>query len=388
MILPVLALLICGCAQRPEEKARLSEEMILKLEAMLDPFLNDGGSLPVIETVDGNSEWTVISGNARIEDGRIYKTENAAEYEPVQLQASLNGIPDEHVFTDLLLLDACTANVISYFSEVTDEPETMKLAYTYNGVEWFSLNGGHAVLKAETGTGRLRDPSLLRKKDGTFCVLATQGYDTDSVYVFDSTDLTSFSGERLLKVNSAPLSEKQAWAPEGFYDRREGSYVLYWSSVADGGMFFSMSEDLLSVSEPQPLLDAGFEVIDGTIIKQEDRYTIILKDERQPMEDYSQLFAGYSETGWKDFGSFTSPISGHQSEGPMVIRDPENEGYYIFYDDYTRYMFRSLYTQDPFGRYFDDVADNILSIPLEAPAHSHAIPVTQKELERIIAFWQ
>ena len=377
------ALLCAGCKTKP---VTLTQETIDHLEASLPAFLNNGYQLP-LKANENELIWTVAEGDAYIGDGRVLKTEEAEEYEPVTLSVSAEG-EEEHVFEHLLLLDQYAGYIISYFSEVTDEPETMKMAYTTNGIEWFSLNNDRAVLKASAGTKRLRDPSILRKKDGTFCILATQGYNTDSIYVYDSGSLTAFANERLVKVNKEPLSEKQAWAPEGFYDRTIDQYVLYWSSVEDGTMFYNLSEDLTEADEPEKLLDAGFPVIDGTIVRQKEGWAIILKDEREPMEEHSQLFVGYSTDSWKDFTDFTDFISGHQTEGPMVMQDPENEGFYIFCDNYTNYRFSALYTEDLYSRYFEEVPWQYLTIPLDCPAHSHAIPVTRRELDRIIAAYE
>ncbi len=374
-----------GCGKDPADHVdpEVFAAAAAELDAALPAFLNDGSLLPVSELGSG-LKWSVKKGNAYIKDGRIMKKRAAEEYEPVTLAVRADG-NDEYVFENLVLLDEYAGHIISYFSEVTENPETMKLAYTLNGVEWFSLNNDLPVLRAAQGTQRLRDPSILRKKDGTFCVLATQGYDNDSIYVYDSGSLTAFGNERLVKVNQAPLSEKQAWAPEGFYDRLLDKYVIYWSSVEDGGMYYNLSDDLVEVSAPEPLLDAGFPVIDGTIVRQEDGWAIILKDEREPMEDYSQLFVGYAKDTWKDFGDFTDPISGHQMEGPMAMRDMENEGWYIFCDNYTNYRFVSLYSEDLFSRYFAEVPEEYLTIPLDCPAHSYAIPVTRRELDKVIA---
>lgn len=342
-----------------------------------DCFLNDGMTLP-----EKDAKWTVLSGHAEITDGAIHKTEQASEYEPVVLQMKQNGVTQTYEY--MLLLDPYVAYVIAYFSENGDEKESLKLAYTYNCRYWFKLNKDNAVLKPETGTRRLRDPSFVRRKDGTFTLLATQGYDTDAIYAFDTADFSTYTGERLLQVN--PRGE-QAWAPEAFYDRTIDQYVIIWSSVKDGGMYYNLSPDLCTFSPPQKLLDTGFPVIDGTVVRDGERAAIILKDEREPMETYSQLFAGWSDHGWQNFSKFSEPFSGHQSEGPMIMKCLDTDGYDIYYDDYTRFQFRAYHTDDLFSGNFEPIPDTELMIPLDDPAHSHAIPVTWKELERLMQIY-
>ena len=356
------------------------------LDQSIPSFLNDGSALP--DTLpDGRAvTWQVEEGSAYTENNIIRKHEDASEYESITLLAEADGI--SCTVSDVLLLDPYAGYVISYFSEETNEPESMKLALTFNCKYWFKLNEDSSVLKAESGTKRLRDPSIIRKKDGTFAVTATQGYDNPSVYVFDSEDLITYTNERLLKVNCSSadlqLSEKQAWAPEGFYDRTIDAYVIYWSSVEDGSMYYNTSPDLTSFSYPAPFSLCMSEVIDGTIVKESGGWYMILKDERQPMEEHSQLMIASSGKTWNTYENLSEPFSQHQSEGPMIMKDLENDGYYIFFDDYTRYQFKAYYCA---GSDFSDahmIEDSELLIPLEKPAHSYALPLTWKEIERLM----
>ena len=119
-------------------------------------------------------------------------------------------------------------------------------------------------------------------------------------------------------------------------------------------MYYNTSSNLTAFSTPQKLLDAGFDVIDGTIVKEGYHYSIILKDERQPMEEYSQLFLGTSETDYLHFDHFSSPITTrHQCEGPFVIQRQEDT--LVYYDDYTRHQFLALYSLGVYDQGFVDL---------------------------------
>ena len=379
--------LLCGCSQKPEEIVPANDEadaVYVWLNQTLDAFINTGDSLPSVTADNEEITWTLESGKASITDNVITKAEDAEEYEPIVLLAKVG---DKHYrFDHLLLLDEYVAYLISYFTNETDE--NLKLAYTYDSVYWFKLNSDQAVLSPTVGTKRFRDPSVIRRADGSFTVIATQGYDTDSIYAYDTKDMITFENERLVKVNYSSddlsMSGKQAWAPEGFYDRTLDRYCIYWSSVEDKGMYYNLSDDLVTVDAPQKFVDTGFEVIDGTIYKDGADYTIILKDERSPMEEYSQLFRGVSHNGWHDFGNFEEPFSGHQSEGPMIMKNMLGDGYYLYYDDYTRSQFKAYYTDEIMDGWFDEIYWETLFIPLDKPAHCYALPVTWRELERMI----
>ena len=392
-----LALALSGCGTsslKAEETPAAADTTQTQADAAwldqaLDAFLNDGDTLPAVSGSGAAVVWSVKSGNAEITDNVIHKTAAAAEYEPVQLHAVIGSgaAAVEADYGNLLLLDPYAGWLLSYFSEDGTDKEEPKLGYTYDGIYWYKLNNDSAVFKARTGTKKVRDPYIVRKKDGTFAMLATQGYDTDSIYCWDSADAITYDNERLLQVNVSSqdlqMSGKQAWAPEAFYDRTKDAYVIYWSSPDDGGMYYNTSSNLTAFSTPQKLLDAGFDVIDGTIVKEGYHYSIILKDERQPMEEYSQLFLGTSDTDYLHFDHFSSPITTrHQCEGPFVIQRQEDT--LVYYDDYTRHQFLALYSLGVYDQGFVDLDMSDVLLPFVDPAHASVIPVTWKELDRIM----
>ena len=149
-------------------------------------------------------------------------------------------------------------------------------------------------------------------------------------------------------------------------------------------MYYNLSSDLNTFTLPRKLLDTGYPIIDGTITNVGNEYSIIFKDEREPMEEYSQLQKGISKEHWYAFQDFSEPFTGHQSEGPMVMKALDFDGYYIFYDDYTRFQFKAYETNDLLHGELKEVPSTDLLIPLEDPAHSYALPITWKELERLL----
>ena len=372
-----------------QEKTYQSEDEKY-LDHYLDAFLPNGYTLPNQTPSGASLSWKVMQGEASIDSYVLHKKETAQEYEPIVLTASTsNG--ETYTFDHLLLLDEYVGYLISYFSKKGEEKETLKLAYTYNGYYWFNINDGKMLLRPSIGTGSLRDPSVVRKKDGSFTHIATQGFDTNAIYAYDTKDFITFEKERLLQVNknssTLPMSETQAWAPEGFYDRTLDQYVLYWSSVNDLGMFYNYSSDLNTFSYPKRLFDVGYEVIDGTIVKEGATYYIVAKDEREPYQEHSQLFFSKPSDDYRSFHEFEVPFTDHENEGPMVFKDLEGDGYYVFYDNYTKVWFRAVYMKDLAKQEFTPLAKNDLMIPLVEPGHSSAIPVTWKELERLFAVY-
>ena len=391
-----LALLVLsGCANAPAigkapdtpaKQVLETEEETVFVSQCIDAFLFEKSRLPKMTPQGSELLWKVESGNAEIIDGTISKAAAASEYEPLCLSVSWND--SSLRFDGLTLLDEQVGYVIAYFTAEGTDKEQLKLAYTYDSIYWYKLNHDRGILKPDTGTRRLRDPSIVRRADGGFTVLATQGYDNNSIYAFDSKDLITYENERVLKLNaSSPglrMSELQAWAPEAFYDISLDTYVIVWSSVNDGGVFYSTSDDLITVSWPERLMDPGYTIIDASLIRTEHGFTALIKDEREPMEEHSQIFRG---TGmrWDKIDTFSDPVyDRHQVEGPMVQKALEKPGWYVFADDYTRGQYKVLYTEDLENGTMKELKDTDLMIPLEKPAHGYSLGVTWKELERLL----
>ena len=386
--------ILCGCAApsargpQPSEPAALpdlSDPETAYVQESIPAFLFDGDTLPAVTPMGTPLVWTVEHGHALLEDQVIHKTDGAQEYEPLSLSVQYGS--RKLVFEDLELLDEAVAYVISYFTSDGTDREQLKLAYTFNGEYWFKIHEDRGILKPSIGTQRLRDPAFVRKKEGTFSLLATQGYDTDSVYVYDTNDMAVYENERVLLLNASSdqrtMSGKQAWAPEAFYDPVLKTYVILWSSPEDGGIFVSTSDDLITASYPEKLSDPGFPVIDITMVHSPNGWTAILKDEREPMEDYSQVLRGTGLT-WASIDTFSRPIyTRHQVEGPMILKSMESDDWYVVVDDYTRSAYKMLKTDDIESGSFQELDDLDLMIPMEQPSHANAIRVTWNELDRL-----
>ena len=207
------------------------------LDRYLDSFINDKTIL-IPHYLDKDIVWVVESGNAKIENNVIYKTENSNEYENISLRAFVGDT--SYLFENIELIDPYVGYLMTYFIGDGLKNEKVFYAWTYDGTLWYQINFQKPILSATIGTRRLRDPSFIRKKNGEFTLVATEGFDNPDIFAFDTTNFKDFENERLIKLNSSvddSMSETQAWAPEGFYDRRFDKYVVYWSSPNDVNMF-------------------------------------------------------------------------------------------------------------------------------------------------------
>ena len=396
LILLILNLLL-GCSSKYVEGKTITPSVINienrvyvdEYEEYLDRYLNSfiNDKTPLIPHYkDKDIYWVLESGNAKVENNIIYKTDKSEEYEHISLRAYVGDT--SYLFENIELIDPYVGYLMTYFVGDGLKNEKVYYAWTYNGYLWFQVNKQKPVLSGSIGTKRMRDPSFIRRKNGMFTLVSTEGYDNPDIFAFDTSDFKNFTNERLIKVNSSSdnlkMSETQAWAPEGFYDRRKDKYVIYWSSPNDGKMFYNYTSDFEDVGYPNVLVDVGFPVIDGTIHKVDAEYSIVLKDERKPMETYSQLFVGYSDTDYTKLTNFDfNFFSNHQAEGPFIIQSGYE--YLLYYDDYTRHQFKAYKTLDVKANKFTEVDDKEIISSIKSLKHGSAIPLTWKEFERIKA---
>lgn len=354
------------------------------IQQALDSFVNDKDILPSSMDGKGNITWKVISGNVTIDEhNQLLKTEAAIDNEPIQLKAYYS---DEYTQLEVvcepnICLDEYVGYLLSYFTHDGEQSQSLKLAFTYDGLTWYPINNYESVYQPDFGTKALRDPSFIRLKDGGFQLVGTQGWNNPSIYTAKTDDFIHYTDEKLVDVNVSseqlPLSETQAWAPEGFYDYQTDLYYIYWSSVDDKKVLYNMTTDFNAFSLPSVLIDVGFPIIDASIVKDGAHYYCLLKDERSPLEQYSSVFVGSSAKDFLSFDLFSQPITDHQAEGPFAIFSGYR--YFLFYDDYTRsqYQIRQIDFTEGFTLTIDDYT-NLETI--ENISHASAIAVTWDEI--------
>ncbi len=127
----------------------------------------------------------------------------------------------------------------TFRGEETPLSEQIHLAWSADGRHWEGLNEGKPVLVSTLGERGVRDPFLLRAHDGKrFILLATDlsihlNHDwkravqagSQSIVIWESTDLVHWSEPRLVKVAAADAG--CTWAPEAIYDEEMHDYLVF-----------------------------------------------------------------------------------------------------------------------------------------------------------------
>ena len=123
-------------------KTRLKRDRIA-VNNDFQPLMNENDVLPAAAENGSGLEWTVLSGGIELQENRIVKT-TASEKVNARLRVTIRqGELSETIERDVVVLDAFTGYVLSYFNGELGE-ERGKLAYSRDGLHWTDLNRGEA----------------------------------------------------------------------------------------------------------------------------------------------------------------------------------------------------------------------------------------------------
>lgn len=133
---------------------------------------------------------------------------------------------------------------------------------------------------------------------------------------------------------SEPLAQN-SWAPELFYDRENGRWLIFWATTIPGrfpeteGMgdgncnhrlYYTTTRDFEAFSPSALFYNPGFNSIDATITRADGQYVMFLKDEtlKPPSKNIRMAVSREAGGSW---GPASPPITGNYwAEGPTSIR--------------------------------------------------------------------
>lgn len=298
----------------------------------------------------------------------------------------------------LLALCACgnqpkTESDVYLFSYFKGNGEDgLHLAYSEDGLKWESLKGDSSFLTPEIGKDKLmRDPCIVQDKAGTFHMVWTTGWWDQGIGYASSKDLKQWSSQQNIPVMKDFEGTKNSWAPELFYDRKDDTFYIFWSSTIPGAFpekntseserglnhrqYYVTTKDFKTFSDTKLFFEPGFSVIDGTIIEKEGTYHLIVKNEEsEPAQKNLRIT---SNNRPYDFPTEVSaPITGdYWAEGPSIL--PVGEYVYVYFDKYMEHKYGAIRSTDM--KHWEDVSDSI-SFP-KGVRHGTAFRVSKEIVE-------
>jgi len=182
----------------------------------------------------------------------------------------------------------------------------------------------------------LRDPFVFRKQDGTFVVLATDLRGTDFsqnnqfLHVWDSTDLTAFTGYRRVRMHTLAT---HTWAPTAFWDAARGQYGIVYSANNGRDVFLvNYTTDFRTVSAPQVYFSPAFGVLDGDIGVDGGTTYLYYKN----LADGLLYGARSTTAAANSYTTYTSGLrQGNAIEAPLLLRRNDGGGWWLWGDSFS-----------------------------------------------------
>ncbi|GGZ42353.1 hypothetical protein GCM10007049_39290 [Echinicola pacifica] len=279
--------------------------------------------------------------------------------------------------------------LFSYF--MGNGEDGLHLAYSEDGLKWKALNDNKSVLTPTAGGDKLmRDPCIIRGGDGKFHMVWTVSWNEKGLGYASSEDLIHWSEQQFIPVMAHENEARNTWAPEIIYEEKKDQYMIFWSSTIPGRypetqdslenaynhrMYYTLTKDFKDFSDTKLFYEPGFNVIDGTIIKQGKEYIMFVKDEtRTPaaknirVTKSKKLTKGYPVAG--------KPITGdYWAEGPspLVVQDR----CIVYFDKYTNHEMGAVASTDWIN--WEDISDQI-SFP-KGTRHGTAFTISREEFQ-------
>ncbi|HEY0002734.1 MAG TPA: glycoside hydrolase family 43 protein, partial [Actinoplanes sp.] len=265
----------------------------------------------------------------------------------------------------------------------------LHLAVSSDGLNWTPLNQNNPVATPTAGSMGLRDPFILRKQDGTFVVLATDlngtdwAYQSQYLHVWDSADLKTFTGYRLLKVHSLAT---HAWAPEAVWDPARGQYAVVYSAVVGGHNVLQVSytTDFRTATTGQTFFDPGYDAIDGNFVTVAGVNYMYFKNNTN-----STLLGTRSSTfNPGSFSIYTSAIGpGRGVEAPQIVKSNTSDTWYMWGDTWSpNGRFFCWQTTNLAGGAWTLLNDRAYTQPLNSK-HLGITPITAAEQSALTSTW-
>lgn len=311
--------------------------------------------------------------------------------------------------------DDYTDYFFAYFAgEGYSDGEQIYFASSQDGLNWDDLNNNEPVLTSTLGEEGVRDPFIIRSPEGDkFYLIATdlkiygngdwnaaQNSGSQSLMVWESTDLVNWSDQRMVEV-SADIGAGCTWAPEATYDPLTGEYVVYWASRTPSvdnkqRVYYAKTRDFYTFTEPQLYIEKDQSSIDTTMIENDGTYYRYTKNEGDSTNELGALTKTiFIEKSDSVLGEFTQiPSDSLNSsdnqwvEGPTIFKlnsdDAAEDTWCLLVDDFGGIGYYPLLTTDLESGEFTAPEEGTFKMPSRA-RHGTPLRVTAEEYARIMA---
>ncbi|NHK26429.1 glycoside hydrolase family 43 protein [Parvularcula flava] len=285
------------------------------------------------------------------------------------------------------------------FSSFRNDGETgLHLAYSEDGLTWTALKDGESFLTPQIGNKLMRDPCIIQGPDGTYHMVWTTGWWENNIGIAHSEDLINWSEQTMLPVMAHEPEVMNSWAPEIFFNDQTEEYIIFWSSAVPGKfpetedrgdirstigkginhrVYYVKTRDFKTYTDTALFYDGGYVSIDGSILKDGERYIMFIKDETKRPEPEKNIRISIAADPEGPWGPSSPPFSpdGVWVEGPTATKIGDE--FYVYYDAYMEHRMMGAKSDDLI--HWEDISDQ-LTFP-EGSRHGTVLKIDRETLE-------
>tara|TARA_R110002050_G_scaffold286121_2_gene436288 strand:+ start:18046 stop:19851 length:1806 start_codon:yes stop_codon:yes gene_type:complete len=282
--------------------------------------------------------------------------------------------------------------LFSYFKG--NGEDGLHLASSEDGYSWEALKNDTSFLTPQVGKDKLmRDPCIIKGGNGKYHMVWTVSWTDKGIGYASSEDLIHWSEQQFIPVMEHEKETRNTWAPELTYDNITKEYMMYWASTIRGHfpetqvkedngynhrMYYTTTKDFKTFTPTKLLYEPGFNVIDASIVKNNDEYVMFLKDETK-LPPQKNLKVAFSKNLTGPYTNASTPITGNYwAEGPTAI---QIDGQWIVYfDKYTNHKYGAVSSKNL--KTWEDISEQI-KFP-EGARHGSIFKIKRKEFESLL----
>lgn len=245
---------------------------------------------------------------------------------------------------------------VQLFTSFRGSGDGLHMAWSEDSKHWKELES--IYIKPTVGSGLMRDPHILRAKDGVFHLVWTTGWHDKGIGYANSRDLVHWSIQKYIPLQEEVEGTKNCWAPETFYDGERDEFMVTWSSDVEGRFsetksddrmnnrtYYVTTKDFKTFSDPQLLIDPGFDHIDCTILRRDNEYLAVIKEgDMQKKGIHGPIHFLTADDPHGPWTLAEKPIVAEQAEGPALNQVGDKTLLYV--DFYSRGRYGAYETKN------------------------------------------
>lgn len=245
--LALLSACLQGSAQTPSAAGITADYQQLNLGVS---YVTDDMKLPTTAGSNTVVTWTSSDTKTISNQGKVNRPAVGQGNKAVTMKATLkNGKQKLEKYFSVTVAEQDYGTILSYSQTGgTERLSSYYMAASTDNVNFTSLNHDKPVVYPLKGSRMIYAPSLFRKPDGSFGLIAAD-HNGSHILVYSSPDLIDFDDERYLLLNSKGSRIDQMTC---VYDNLRQGYIISWSDTK-GHTFQSFTPDFVSIRSTHPV---------------------------------------------------------------------------------------------------------------------------------------